>query len=629
MVSFKKVIAVLFCLVMVSGCGAPRKKVVSSRSDPAFDSQSTRSSRDDSVAVQEGRAAQDDMAEKQSSADQYPGKKEVEQKDETLGVQGPLPSISYVNDRIFEYGRKLERWKEMDAQSAGVELTQEDSQTLVNCFVDLQNVLDGYNQLRSDMLRLDTSSSSSLIIGAQEVMDLQKSDISFLESRCGSLFAPEGDELVDWASREEDADLAQLETLIKRYTTSREYEEVVKIWQQIPRQQRDRVHLRTRIHYGNALMYQHQEKKAAQVYQAIVDEMSGSNKQKTDLLSLRKRLADLYTASENYEAAQQQYNNISQDYKNLGSIEEWAALQLNILERSGGQGDELTSYSRLLKNFLGLVPERDGFTVVWQANEFLQEYPYSPVASNVDLIKEEADGKANQWFEEFFEKVNTLAAEKKYLDAIKKLESIPTDLISEQQKQRVKNTNEDLVLAEAVERETRKVERMQELQERWNEGMLEVEEGDYEEAIAVFQTLLQTEYFAKARDKIDEITLLAAKSERRDAADLYIRYTKTSDAEMKKKLLVESRKLLKGILEKYPEVGIIEKVQGNIERVEQEMNALDPNLLEKTKAAERRQAEQTEDEPPADEQRGDVSGFVFPPDTDTPAGVFKESDLGE
>lgn len=625
MISFKKVMAVVFCLVMISGCGAPRKKVVSPRSSPAFDSQSTMSSRDESATRREGRVAQDDIAEKQGSAEQYPGEEAFGQKDDTLGVQGPLPSMSYVNDRIFEYGRKLERWKEMDAQSAGLELTQEDSQTLVSCFVDLQNVLDGYNQLRSDMLRLDTSSSSSLIIGAKEVMDLQKSDISFLESRCGEMFAPEGDELVDWASREEDADLPQLETLISRYTKSNEYEEVVKIWQQIPEQQRDRVNLRTKIHYGNALMYQDQEKKAAQVYQGIVDEMSVSDKQKTDLLSLRKRLADLYTASQNYEAAEEQYNNISQDYKNLGSIEEWAALQLNILERSGGQGEELAKFSKLLKNFLGFVPERDGYTIVWQADEFLQEYPYSPVASNVDLIKEEADRKADKWFEKFFKEVNTLAAEKKYLDAIKKLESIPTDLISEKQKQRVENTNEDLVLAEAVERETRKVEKMQELQERWNEGMLKVDEGDYEAAIGIFQTLLQTEYFAKARDKIDEITLLAAKSARRDAADLYIRYTKTSDAEMKKKLLVESRKLLKGILEKYPEVDIIEKVQGNIERVEQEMNALDPNLLGKTKATETRQAGQA-----ADEQTGDALDFTSPGDTDAPAaGAFEESDLRE
>ena len=154
-------------------------------------------------------------------------------------VQGPLPSINYVNDRIFEYGRKLERWREIDAQSASVELSQEDTETMINCFVDLQKVLDGYNQLRSDMLRINTS-SSSLIVSGEEVMELQKSDISFLESVCGKLLAPSRDELVDWENREKEADLPQLETLIERYTSSGEYEEVVQVWQRIPGQQVDR-----------------------------------------------------------------------------------------------------------------------------------------------------------------------------------------------------------------------------------------------------------------------------------------------------------------------------------------------------------------------------------------------------
>ena len=74
---------------------------------------------------------------------------------------------------------------------------------------------------------------------------------------------------------------------------------------------------------------------------------------------------------------------------------------------------------------------------------------------------------------------------------------------------------------------------------------------------------------------------LAAREERRKAADLFIRYTKTNDVEGQKKLLIESRKILKEILVKYPDVDIAEKVRGNIKRVEQEMNAIDPTLLSK------------------------------------------------
>jgi tetratricopeptide (TPR) repeat protein len=571
-------VSCVFCVLVLTGCGAPPKQSVPRQT--TYDLESPGEPRGGSASAEETEAGKTVLQPQEIRLpDDFLEELDISQ------VQGPLPSMSYVNDRIFEYGRKLERWREIDAESAALELSREDTEAMVNCFVDLQKVLTGYNQLRADMLRLNTR-GSSIIISSEEVMNLQKSDISYLESVCGILLAPESDTRVDWEHREEQADLPQLETLIERYTENREYEEVIQVWQKIPEQQKDRVHLRTKILYGNALMFLHQEEQAAEIYQQIVDQMSVSDQQKTDLLSLRKVLADLYTASGNYAAAEGQYLNISKDYEDLGSIEEWSELQLNILERSVEDGPELAKYSNLLRNFLGFIPERDGFKIAWQADQFLTEYPYSAIASNVDIIKNTVQEKAFRWFNGFFNEVDALAQEKKYLDAIEKLEEIPQDVISLEQKERVKGRTDDLVLAEAVERETRKIEKMQELQSRWNEGMIKVEEGDYDAAIAIFQTLLQTEYYAKAEDKIKDITLLAAKTDRRAAADLYIRYGKTSDIEMKKKLLTESRRLLLEILTKYPDVDILDKVRGNIARVEQEMNSLDPTLLPSIQSAE-------------------------------------------
>ena len=613
----KRTAGILICVSILAGCATPQKKVAESNQQPAFGNESPAYPGIDSPqSIEEDTSKSVIQPAEIILPDDFRTETDLSQ------VQGPLPSMNYVNDRIFEYGRKLERWRAIDAQSAALELNQQDTETMVNCFVDLQKVLEGYNQLRADMLQLNTS-TSSLIISSEEVMDLQKSDVSFLESICGKLLAPEGDEIVDWEHREDATDLPQLETLIERYTESREYEEVVQIWQKIPEQQIDRVHLRTKILYGNALMFLHQEEKAAEVYQQIVDAMSVSDEQRTDLLSLRKLLADLYTASGNYSAAENQYLNISQDYRDLGSIEEWSKLQLDILDRSAEGGPELTKYSSLLRNYLGFIPERDGFKLVWQAEKFLADYPYSAVASNVDIIKNTADSRAKKWFEGFFVEVDGLASEKKYLDAIEKLEAIPGDIISAEQKEQIQSKNDDLVLAEAVERETRKIEKMQELQTRWNEGMLKVEEGSYDDAIAIFQTMLQTEYFAKAEDKINEITLLAAKSDRRAAADMYIRYTKTSDMEMQKKLLTESRRLLSEILVKYPGVSIIDKVKGNISRVEQEMNKIDPLLLPQIKEAEALES-QKENKP----LQEDIFSFTQPLEpTQTEESEVNEVDL--
>ncbi len=159
------------------------------------------------------------------------------------------------------------------------------------------------------------------------------------------------------------------------------------------------------------------------------------------------------------------------------------------------------------------------------------------------------------------------------------MDTIQTDIISPDKELIIKAKNEELLLAEAVDNETNKMAKMQNMQNQWNNGMLLANGGRYEEAIAVFTSLLDTEYSVKADMKIKELSLEAANADRRKAADLFVRFTKTTDPDSRKKLLIESRKLLKNILVKYPDTEIVPKVRGNIERVEQEMNAIDPNLV--------------------------------------------------
>ena len=497
-----------------------------------------------------------------------------------------LPSIEYVNDRIFEYGRKLNRWKDLDKQSVVMNLDQEQTESMIRCFRDLQKVLDGYERLHDDLLQRNIISTSTMF-DTEDAMELQKMDIAFIESNCGRLLSGGEDKAAGWQERQKGADLNQVETLIERYFANNEYSEVVQVWLQIPPYQIERVDLKTKIMYGNALMYLDQQEKAAEMYQQIVDEMSDSKEQPTDILSLRKVLADLYTASGNYLSAEAQYEQISADYLAIGKIEEWSKLQLSILERSVKGSPELTEFSRLLRAYLGYLAQRDGYKIVWQADNFLQQYPYSPVASNVDIVKEDITQRADEWFNGFLTQVDIFAGEKKFQDAIELLNSVPEEIIGAEKVQELKAKIDEIVLAEAVERETVKLARKQELQRRWNEGMLLADQDDFDGAIQVFTELLDTEYSAKSQVKIEELSLQAAKAARRKAADLFIRFTKTVDVESKKKLLVESRQVLKDILVKYPEVEISEKVLGNIRRVEKEINELDPFLLSAIELKER------------------------------------------
>ncbi len=559
---------VVYCAISLSGCALPEKPRISQLP------QSTPPEQSSPVYIQEGETQGPDQPKYLDIEDQ-PQEKVVE---ERMGVDIELPSAMYINDRIFEYGRKLDRWKELDSQSVNMQMKDEEAAQMVSCFRRLQTVLNGYSDLRNKMLQSQMT-DVAIKIGNEEIFELQKNDIAFLEDDCGRLLADSKDKSAGWNQREEGADLTQLETLIDRYAMNKEYEEIIQVWLKIPESQLGRIHLRTKILYGNALMYLHQEEKAAEIYQQVVNRMTDSDEQATDLVSLRKVLADLYTASGNYSLAINEYKNISQDYSKIGQLEEWSKLQLAILDRSKDAGPELNQFSEVLRNYLGFIPERDGYKIIWQAEKFLQSYPYSPVVSNVELIKDSVKAAADKWFNGLLAEIDTLGQEKQFSKALRLLETMPTDILSPDKQLVISSKKEELQLSEAVENETGKMVRMQDLQNQWNNGMLLAKGGRYEEAIVVFTNLLDTEYSTKAKAKVEELSIDAAKADRRKAADLFIRFTKTSDIESKKKLLVESRKLLKDILIKYPDVDIASKVAGNVERVEQEMNKIDPNLL--------------------------------------------------
>jgi len=327
-----------------------------------------------------------------------------------------------------------------------------------------------------------------------------------------------------------------------------------------------------------------QEEEAIKVFSQMVDQMTNPDGQAADLLSLRKILADLYIASGHYREAEAQYLEISKEYKNMVSIEDWAILQRSMLTRGDQGGPELKDYSDLLKKYLGFSPVRDGYTVVWQADKFLQTYPHSPVASNVDLIRTAAREQADKWSNKTLVTTAEVAAKNPEQDALGKREATP-DVIAPPpatQPQSPSGTTGVTTTTQKVESEAVKLENTQELEGRWNEGMRLMEGAQYDKAIEIFTPMLETEYAAKAGKKIAEASLLAAEAERRKAADFFIRFTKAPDVESRKKLLIESRKCLLDILVKYPEVEITEKVLGNIKRVEKEMNAIDPNFIRQT-----------------------------------------------
>ena len=570
MIQAKSVLLVMCCSMLMSGCLYEQKRminpaapVVSERSQPSAENENGASG---SVPVQEANLPR--RAERSGVV--------------AADTEQIMPSVEYVTGRISEYNKKMDRWKERDSQAAVLRIPADESEKMVGCFLDLQKVLNGYNRLL-DILLHQASMPANGTISAKEVFELQQSDIAFLGGFCGQMVAdkPKG---AGWAKSEELGKLSSAEVVIAQHAANGEFEELVQVWRQMPETTAARVQMKTRILYGKALMALQQEEEAVKVFRQMVDQMTSADGQAEELLSLRKNLADLYIASGNYQDAEAQYLEISKEYKNMASIEDWAILQRSVLKRGEQGGPELKDYSDLLKKYLGFNPAKDGYTVVWQADKFLQTYPYSPVASNVDFIRTATREQADKWSKKALVTTDEPVEKKPDQGALIKHEAMPniiTPPLSAPQPQVSANTGEAIIV-QKVESEAIKLKKTQELESRWNEGIRLMEGAQYDKAIEIFTPMFGTEYSAKADKKIAEASLLAAEAERRKAADLFIRFTKASDVESRKKLLVESRRCLLDILVKYPDVEITEKVRGNIKRVEKEMNAIDPNLIQQT-----------------------------------------------
>ena len=494
-------------------------------------------------------------------------------------------SAGYVNDRIRFYQEKLELWKQADQQAAITNLDAEQTRVMVNCFRDLQTVLGGYQNLHNQIFEQGRAPDS---LNLEYIIGLQRQDIAFLESRCAQLLANSGDQGMGLFANQGE-DFSSIDQRINELYEAGAYDQVVQAWSDLPSYQKDGVNRKTALAYADALIYLNDPAGAAEAYEQVIDSLVSRTDQQEDLLSLRRRLGDLHAAAGNFFAAETQYEQLLKDYVEVGRVENWAKLQLSMLERSMKGSPELTDYSELLRGYLGFVPSRDGYSIVYKAEQFLQQYPYSPVSPNVDIIKDETRSVADQWFFGRIAEADLLVETKKFDEAITLLQSIPQDKLSPENLQRLKEKLDRLVLAEAVERETEKIEKMQALQSTWNEGVSLAESGDYDAAIAVFSELKGTEYSDRAQERIDDLSLTAAKIERRRAADLFVRSMKTDDLENRKALLVESRQVLKDILKKYPDVEVSAKVEGNVRTVEKKMNELDPMLLPELVEKEKQQ----------------------------------------
>ncbi len=487
-----------------------------------------------------------------------------------------MPALTLINDRIFAYEQKLNSWKELHDRVTTLNLDQEQVDRINTCRQRLQDILLGYNALHQRLLRKRSLSSAQLLAG-NALLDLEKRDIQYLESDCSRLLAS-GGETPQWIEGSRSSAVRKATDQIRDAATKAEYGQVIALYEKLPLAPGEEAPYEATYQYGIALMKSHREADARKVFSDLLAAIRKKDQAQREF-RLMQLLGDLNFGLGVYDAARDRYEEIMRIYKALGEKNEWARQQLAALKVGDQQGDEVKAYAALLMSYLAYNPDRDGFKVVEQAEKFVATYPYSPVSSSADYIVEESRKLAEQWFSGLMARVDALEKEKKFQEALLLIERIPRDILPLEKQEELKAKTDELTTAESIAIETERLVKEQALQENWNTAMTRLEAREYDKAIEAFRQLLGTSYDAKARARIDEAARLAAQEDRQRAAELFVRANRTHDRQSRIKLLLASRNLLQGILVKYPQSELVDKVKRNLARIEEELKVIDPALL--------------------------------------------------
>ena len=148
-----------------------------------------------------------------------------------------------------------------------------------------------------------------------------------------------------------------------------------------------------------------------------------------------------------------------------------------------------------------------------------------------------------------------------------------------ERRQQLAELGDEFVSMMFEEQEAKRLAFEEEIEKIWQKGLSLLRAKEYDQAISVFETLMETPYGARSTEKIVEASQLAAQEDRREAAELFVRAGNASDLDTQVALLLQSRKLLQGILNKYPQSGLVEKARRNLETIEDQIRSIDPELL--------------------------------------------------
>jgi hypothetical protein len=478
----------------------------------------------------------------------------------------------YVSARISQYRDKQSQWQGLAASFSLHDLALPQPEKWRECTGTLGTIIDGYLALHST---LNSDGGFAGIVPPASPYAAFQQDIAYLENDCQTIFAAAAAVIPEQLQAYRQTVAGQAEEVVRYWAAQGDYEKVLESYENMIGAGADKgIPPETRELYARALRATGKLGQAADV---LLEAAQG----KDDLQAwpLRLQAADLLFAEGEFPRARKEYEQVAGLFSRLKQADVQVETQLALLADQDEHGQELELYRRALKGWL----QYDGATLSPDLVESVQRleeaFPESIYTRMGRALLDKAGSRLQQNVEEAMQQARQLASERKFTQALEVLAPWSRKAQPDEAVSPVRELEEEIRKQQPQEAETQQMQEKEALDAKWQKALEMLDHQQFDQSIVLFEELVDSHYQDQARAKISEAVNLAAAELRKEAANLFIKARKTDAVEQKKALMLESRRLLLLVQQRYPQADIIDKVKQNQKATEDQIRALDPNLL--------------------------------------------------
>ncbi|MFZ5764307.1 MAG: hypothetical protein ACOY4H_01775 [Thermodesulfobacteriota bacterium] len=446
-----------------------------------------------------------------------------------------LPDAAFVATRHDTYRTRMEQWRELAGSFAMYDYPLPDQAKWDQCYELLTAVAKGYEQL-AVMLEEDAPLATDNPAAPFAVL---RQDITFAETQCESVFSVAAAALPGQLEKYRDIVARQGGDVLRYRQQQGDPAGVISAYENLRTANPEMAAgIEVRRIYGQALKDAGRLAEAADV---LLEVAGAANAMEG--WPLRLQAAEIFFALGDYSAARREYQHVARFFTALKREEGNIGQMLSLLDGHDAHGRELDLFRQAL---YGRLTHEAG----------------NPPEAVLDSVR--------QLEEEFPASVYTEAA-RSLVAGI----ALPATVAPAEE---AVVPGEPAPMGEVIVPPTTGLE--EELESRWQEAEAMVDHMQFAEALALFEELgMEPSWRDRAEARIVEVSTQAATEVRKEAAALFLKARRQNDPTVKGRLLLESRRLLRQVTEKYPRAEIIDKVTQNLQAIEDELRQIDPGLL--------------------------------------------------